>query len=99
MNHCGLDTMYDNTHGNELISIMNALSVLLNDAQSMGADESDCEAIRDAIVTDILTSRDYYKLHYKGPRADIKRKLAENCYTVKLKYGYLDIGYLLSLWF
>ena len=89
MTHCGLDTMYDNTHGDTVISIMNAISGLLNNAQSMGAEESDCEAIREAILTDILTT----------PRTDIKRKLAENCYTVQIKDGYLDIGYLLSLRF
>ena len=89
MPHYGLDTMYDNTHGNEDISIMNALSGILNNAKAMGSEESDCESIRDAILTDILAT----------PRADIKRKLAENCYTVQIKDGYLDIGYLLSLRF
>ena len=88
-NHYGLATMYDNTHGNETLGIMNALSGILNNARSMGAEESDCEAIREAILTDILTT----------PRADIKRKLAEYCYTVQIKDGYLDIGYLLSLRF
>lgn len=87
--HIGLATMYDNTHGNEFLSILNALSGILNDARSMGAEETDCEAIRDAILTDISTT----------PSADIKRKLAENCYTVQIKDGYLDIGYLLSLRF
>lgn len=87
--HYGLDTMYDNTHGDETLSIMNALSGILNNAQSMGAEEADCASIRDAILTDILTT----------PCADIKRKLAENCYTVQIKDGYLDIGYLLSLRF
>ena len=88
--HCGLATMYDNTHGDESISIMNALSGILNNARSMGADEEDCEAIREAILTDILI---------ETHPADIKRKLAENCYTVQLKDGYLDVGYLLSLRF
>ena len=88
--HIGLDTMYDNTHGNEVISILNALSGILNDARYMGADEADCEAIRETILTDILI---------ETPRADIKRKLAENCYTVQIKDGYLDVGYLLSLRF
>ena len=87
--HLGLATMYDNTHGDESISIMNALSGILNNARSMGAEESDCDAIREAILTDILTT----------PRADIKRKLAEYCYTVQIKDGYLDIGYLMSLRF
>ena len=89
IHHYGLATMYDNTHGSENISIMNALSGILNNARSMGADASDCEAIRDAILTDILMT----------PCADIKRKLAENCYIVQIKDGYLDIGYLLSLRF
>ena len=88
--HIGLATMYDNNHGNEIISIINALSGILNNARSMGADEEDCEAIREAILTDILI---------ETPRADIKRKLAENCYTVQIKGGYLDVGYLLSLRF
>ena len=88
--HIGLATMYDNTHGDESISIMNAISGLLEDARAMGADEADCEAIRETILTDILI---------ETPRADIKRKLAENCYTVQIKDGYLDVGYLLSLRF
>ena len=81
---------YDNTHGNSVLSFMNALSGLLEDARDMGALESDCEAIREAILTDILI---------ETPRADIKRKLAENCYIVQIKDGYLDVGYLLSLRF
>ena len=87
--HIGLDTMYDNTHGDEIISIMNALSGIINTARSMGAKESDCEDVREAILTDILTT----------PRTDSKRKLAENCYIVQIKDGYLDVGYLLSLRF
>lgn len=87
--HIGLSTMYDNTHGNTLISIANALSGILNDARAMGAEEADCEDVREAILTDIVTT----------PRADIKGKLAEYCYIVQIKDGYLDIGYLLSLRF
>ena len=88
--HLGLDTLYDNTHGDDSISIMNDLSGILNNARDMGALESDCEAIREAILTDILI---------ETPQSEIKRKLAENCYTVQIKDGYLDVGYLLSLRF
>ena len=86
MTHSGLDTMYDNTHGDEIISIMNALSGILNNARSMGADESDCEECRAEILTGIQFKS------YKG----IKKHLAEGCYLVRVDDGFMDIGYLLS---
>ena len=81
--------LYDNNHGNEVLSIINALSGILILSKEYGSDEADCKAIFDDILNTILTT----------PRADIKRKLAENCYTVQLKDGYFDVGYLLSLRF
>ena len=81
--------LYDNNHGNEVLSIINALSGILILAEENGADEADCKAILDDILNAILTT----------PRDDIKRKLAENCYIVKLKDAYFDVGYLLSLRF
>ena len=87
--HCELDTMYDNTHGDETLSIMNALSGILNSAQSMGADESDCEDIRAEIITGIQ-----FKTH-----EEIKKTLVEGCYLVRIDGGFMDVGYLLSLRF
>ena len=87
--HCGLDTMYDNTHGDESISIMNALSGILNNARSMGADESDCEGCRAEILTGIMFKT------YK----EIKKHLSEGCYLVRIDGGFLDVGYELSLRF
>ena len=84
-----LDTMYDNTHGDETLSIMNALSGLLNNAQSEGASESDCEDVRAEILTGIQFKT------YK----EIKRHLSEGCYLVRVDGGFLDVGYLLSLRF
>ena len=81
--------LYDNNHGNEVLSIINALSGILILAEEYGADEADCKAILDDILNTILTT----------PRTDIKKKLVENCYTVQLKDGYFDVGYLLSLRF
>lgn len=89
MSHSGLDTMYDNTHGNTVISIMNAISGLLNNARSMGADESDCEECRAEILTGI---------QFKNCK-EIKKHLAEGCYLVRIDEGFLDVGYLLSLRF
>ena len=81
--------LYDNNHGNEILSIINSLSGILILAEEYGADEADCKAILDDILNTVLTT----------PRADIKRKLAENSYIVQLKDGYFDVGYLLSLRF
>lgn len=81
-----LATMYDNTHGNETLSIMNALSGILNNARSMGAEESDCEDVRAEILTGIQFKT------YK----EIKKHLFEGCYLVRIDDGFLDVGYLLS---
>ena len=88
-NHIGLDTMYDNTHGEESISIMNALSGVINNALSMGAEEEDCEECRAEILTGIMFK------NYK----EIKKHLSEGCYLVQIADGFLDVGYLLSLRF
>ena len=87
--HIGLDTMYDNTHGNETLSILNAISGLLNNAKSIGAEESDCEDVRAEIITGIQ-----FKTH-----KEIKKNLVEGCYLVRIDDGFLDVGYLLSLRF
>ena len=87
--HYGLATMYDNTHGNETLSIMNALSGILNNARSMGAEESDCEDVRSEIITGL-----YFKTH-----KEIKKHLSEGCYVVRIDGGFMDVGYLLSLRF
>ena len=84
-----LATMYDNTHGNETLSIMNALSGLLNNAQSEGASESDCEDARAEILTGIQFKT------YK----EIKKHLSEGCFLVRVDNGFMDVGYLLSLRF
>ena len=87
--HYGLATMYDNTHGDETLSIMNALSGILNNARSMGAEESDCEDVRAEILTGIQFK------NYK----EIKKRLDEGCYLVRIDGGFLDVGYLLRLRF
>ena len=87
--HYGLATMYDNTHGDETLSIMNALSGILNNARSMGADEADCEECRAEIQAGI-----WFK-NYK----EIKNRLSDGCYLVRIDGGFRDIGYLLSLRF
>ena len=87
--HYGLDTLFDNTHGNETLSIMNALSGILNNARSMGADEADCEECRAEILTGIQ-----FKTH-----REIKKNLVEGCYLVLIDGGFMDVGYLLSLRF
>ena len=88
-NHIGLDTMYDNTHGDVTLSIMNALSGVINSALSMGAEEADCEEVRAEILTGIM-----FKNH-----KEIKKHLSEGCYLVQIADGFLDVGYLLSLRF
>ena len=87
--HYGLDTLYDNTHGDETLSIMNALSGIINNARSMGAEESDCEDVRAEILTGIQFKT------YK----EIKRHLSDGCYLVRIDGGFMDVGYLLSLRF
>ena len=84
-----LDTLYDNTHGDETLSIMNALSGILNNARSMGADETDCEECRAEILTGIQFKT------YK----EIKRHLSEGHYCVRGDGALYDVGYLLSLRF
>ena len=84
-----LDTMYDNTHGNEIISIMNALFGILENARECGAEESDCEDVRSEIITGL-----YFKTH-----KEIKKHLSEGCYVVRIDGGFMDVGYLLSLRF
>lgn len=88
-NHCGLDTMYDNTHGDTGISIMNALSGILNNARFMGADDADCEGVREEIILGMRLKT------YK----EIKKHIAEGCYLVRIDGGFMDVGYLLSLRF
>ena len=85
-NHIGLDTMYDNNHGNESISIMNALSGVINNALSMGAEEEDCEEVRAEILTGIQF------LNCK----EIKKHLCEGSFLVRIDGGFMDVGYLLS---
>ena len=82
-------TNYDNTHGDVTLSIMNALSGVINSALSMGAEEADCEEVRAEILTAIMFK------NYK----EIKRHLSEGCYLVRIADGFLDVGYLLSLRF
>ena len=84
--HIGLDTMYDNTHGNETLSILDAISGILENAQSMGAEESDCEDVRAEIITGIQ-----FKTH-----KEIKQHLVDGCYLVRIDGGFMDVGYLLS---
>ena len=88
-NHTGLDTMYDNTHGDVTLSIMNALSGVINNALSMGAEEEDCEECRAEILTGIQF------LNCK----EIKKRLCEGSFLVRLEDGFMDVGYLLSLRF
>ena len=88
-NHCGLDTLYDNTHGNEFLSILNSLSGILNDARSMGAEDADCEGVREEIILGMRFKT------YK----EIKKHIAEGCYLVRIDGGFMDVGYLLSLRF
>lgn len=84
--HIGIDTMYDNTHGNEFLSILNALSGILNDARSMGAEDSDCEEIREEIITEMRFKT------YK----EVKETILGGCFLVRIDGGFLDVGYLLS---
>lgn len=86
--HIGIATMYDNTHGNEIISIMNAISGILEEARSMGAEEEDCEECRADILKVIL-------LNYR----EIKKNLLGGCFLVRINGGFMDVGYLLSLRF
>lgn len=87
--HIGIATMYDNTHGDEIISIMNAISGLLEDARSMGAEEEDCEECRAEILTRIIFKT------YK----EIKKHLVDGGFLVRIDGGFFDVGYLLSLRF
>ena len=82
-------TNYDNTHGDVTLSIMNALSGVINSALSMGAEEADCEEVRAEILTGIM-----FKNH-----KETKKHLSEGCYLVQIADGFLDVGYLLSLRF
>ena len=88
-NHIGLDTMYDNTHGDVTLSIMNALSGVINNALSMGASEADCAEVRAEILTGIQF------LNCK----EIKKHLSDGGYLVRIDGGFMDVGYLLSLRF
>ena len=87
--HVGIDTMFDNNHGNESISIMNALSGVINNARDMGASEEDCEECRAEILTGIMFKN--YKV--------VKKHLAAGGYLVRIDGGFMDVGYLLSLRF
>ena len=82
-------TNYDNTHGDVTLSIMNALSGVINNARDMGASEEDCAEVRAEILTGIM-----FKNH-----KEIKKHLSEGCYLVQIADGFLDVGYLLSLRF
>ena len=88
-NHIGLDTMYDNTHGDVTLSIMNALSGVINNALSMGAEEEDCEECRAEILTGIM---------FKNYQ-ETKKHLSDGGYLVRIDGGFMDVGYLLSLRF
>ena len=85
-NHIGLDTMYDNTHGDVTLSIMNALSGVINNARDMGASEEDCAEVRAEILTGIM---------FKNCK-EIKKRLSEGGYLVRIDGGFMDVGYLLS---
>ena len=85
-NHIGLDTMYDNTHGDVTLSIMNALSGVINNALSMGAEEEDCEECRAEILTGI---------QFKNYQ-ETKKHLSDGGYLVRIDGGFMDVGYLLS---
>lgn len=88
-NHIGLDTMYDNNHGNESISIINALSGILNNARDDGAINMDCDEVRSEILMSILST----------PRECIKDMLQSGNFKVLVDGGFMDVGYLLSLRF
>lgn len=75
-----------NNHGNELRSVMNALSGILLDARNLGACESACQNARRVILECVL----------KTPRKDLKNALASGLFIVLIEGGYYDVGYLLS---
>ena len=83
--HIGLD----NTHGDLTLSIMNALSGVINSALSMGAEEADCEEVRAEILTGI---------QFKNYQ-ETKKHLSDGGYLVRIDGGFMDVGYLLSLRF
>ena len=82
-------TNYDNTHGDVTLSIMNALSGVINSALSMGAEEADCEEVRAEILTGI---------QFKNYQ-ETKKHLSDGGYLVRIDGGFMDVGYLLSLRF
>ena len=83
------DNEYLNNHGNELVSIMNALEGILLQARDDGAINIDCDEIQSEILWRILET----------PRNCIKDMLRSGNFKVLVDGGFMDIGYLLSLRF
>lgn len=77
---------YLNDHGNELVSIMNALEGILLRARDEGAINIDCDEVHSEILWGILQT----------PRRGIKGMLQSGNFTVLTDGGFLDVGYLLS---
>ena len=80
---------YMNNHGNELVSIMNALSGILWSARDEGAINMDCDEVRSEILMSILST----------PRECIKDMLQSGNFKVLVDGGFMDVGYLISLRF
>lgn len=77
---------YLNNHGNELVSIMNALEGILLRARDDGAINIDCDEVQSEILWGILQT----------PRKGIKDMLQSGQFKVLVDGGFMDIGYLLS---
>ena len=80
---------YLNNHGNELVSIMNALEGILSRARSCGAVNIACDEVHSEILWRILET----------PRKGIKDMLQSGNFKVLIDGGFLDVGYELSLRF
>lgn len=77
---------YLNNHGNELVSIMNALEGILLRARDEGAVNIACDEVHSEILWRILET----------PRSCIKDMLQRGNFKVLVDGGFMDIGYLLS---
>ena len=77
---------YLNNHGNELVSIMNALEGILLRARDEGAINIDCDEVHSEILWGILQT----------PRSGIKAMLQSGHFKVLVDGGFMDIGFLLS---
>ena len=83
------DNEYLNNHGNELVSIMNALEGILLRARDEGAVNIACDEVHSEILWRILET----------PRKGIKDMLQNGNFKVLIDGGFLDVGYELSLRF